>query len=74
MYLDRGIVSTHIRSDNLSTIPNNPDNLTHQSTATNNAPRDPPTSQPFYRWYIVQGGGRGYNVFLVKAILGGGDG
>ena len=38
MHLNRGIVCTYKRSGGISTIPDNPDNLTHQSAGTNDAP------------------------------------
>ena len=41
MQPDRGIVRMDRRSDGLSTIPDNPKNLTCQYSITNNAPRDP---------------------------------
>ena len=41
MHPDRVIVHTYRPEDNLSTIPDDPDTLTHQSTVTKNSPRDP---------------------------------
>ena len=44
MYLDRRTLSTYIWSDGLSTIPDNQNTLTPQSTDMSNAPKDPPFS------------------------------
>ena len=41
MHPDRGIVLTYRRSDGLSTIPNDHNTLTCQSSNTNDTPRDP---------------------------------
>ena len=43
------IVCTYRHPDGLSAIPEDPNTLTRQSAATNDAPRGPPTSRPRYR-------------------------
>ena len=42
MHPDRGIVRTYRQTDGLSTIPDDQNTLTHQSSDMNDAPRDLP--------------------------------
>ena len=54
MHPYRGILRLYRRPDCLYTIPDGPNTLTCQSTATNYAPRDPP-SWPHYTHVILSG-------------------
>ena len=67
MQPDRGIVCTYRRSDNPSTIPDDQNTLTRQSSDTDDAPRDPlhvPVTDPV-KWEKV--------VSIIQAAFGGGE-
>ena len=67
MQPDRGIVCTYRRSDNPSTIPDDQNTLTRQSSDTDDAPRDPlhvPVTDPV-KWEKV--------VSIIQAAFRGGE-